>query len=70
MADRCHMFLQLIDSDGGRDIERTESVVSESCDIMTATSNLSDEVSGDITAEKRRELWRKAHDRPDCRDVK
>lgn len=64
------MFLQLIDSDGGRDIERTESVVSESCDIMTATSNLSDEVSGDITAEKRRELWRKAHDRPDCRDVK
>lgn len=70
MADRCHMFLQLIDSDGGRDIERTESVVSESCDIMTATSNLSDEVSSDITAEKRRELWRKAHDRPDCRDVK
>lgn len=64
------MFLQLIDSDGGRDIERTESVVSESCDIMTATSNLSDEVSSDITAEKRRELWRKAHDRPDCRDVK
>lgn len=64
------MFLQLIDSDGGRDIERTESVVSESCDIMTATSNLSDEVSGDITAEKRRELWRKAHDGPDCRDVK
>ncbi|KAM8730910.1 piezo-type mechanosensitive ion channel component 2-like [Acanthopagrus schlegelii] len=60
---------QLIDSDGGRDIERTESVVSESCDIMTATSNLSDEVSGDITAEKRRELWRRAHDQPDCRDV-
>lgn len=63
------MSLQLIDSDGGRDIERTESVVSESCDIMTATSNLSDEVSGDITAEKRRELWRRAHDQPDCRDV-
>ncbi|TMS01193.1 Piezo-type mechanosensitive ion channel component 2 [Larimichthys crocea] len=60
---------QLIDSDGGRDVERAESVVSESCDIITSTSNLSDEVSGDITAERRRELWRRAHDRPECRDV-
>ncbi len=49
-------------------MERAESAVSGSCDI-TATSNLSDEISGDITAERRRELWRRAHDRPESRDV-
>ena len=62
------MFLQLIDCDGGRGVERAESAISGSCDIITATSNLSDEVSGDITAERRRELWRRAHERPG-RDV-
>lgn len=64
------MFLQLIDSDGGQEVERVESAVSESCDITTATSNLSDEVSGDLSAERRRELWRRAHDRPENRDVR
>lgn len=64
------MFLQLIDCDGGRGGERAESAVSGSCDVITTTSNLSDEVSGDITAERRRELWRRAHDRPECRDVR
>ncbi|XP_041817254.1 piezo-type mechanosensitive ion channel component 2-like isoform X2 [Chelmon rostratus] len=60
---------QLINSDGVRDVERVESEVSESCDIITTTSNLSDEVSTDITAERRRELWRRAHDRAECRDT-
>lgn len=60
-------FFQLIDSDV---IVRVESAVSGSCGTITATSNLSDEVSGDITAERRRELWRRAHDRPECRDVR
>lgn len=64
------MFLQLINSDGGQEVERAESAVSESCDITTATSNLSDEVSGDLTAERRRELWRRAHAGPENRDVR
>ncbi|GAA6215849.1 piezo-type mechanosensitive ion channel component 2-like, partial [Lates japonicus] len=58
---------QLIDSDRVQGGERVESAVS--CDIITATSNLSDEVSADITAERRRELWRRADDQPECRDV-
>ncbi|KAF1373391.1 hypothetical protein PFLUV_G00260090 [Perca fluviatilis] len=60
---------QLIDGDGGRGVDRTESAISRSCDIITATSNLSDDVSGDITAERRRELWRRAHNRPESRDT-
>ncbi|XP_060920541.1 piezo-type mechanosensitive ion channel component 2-like [Labrus mixtus] len=60
---------QLIDGDGGHGVERSESAFSQSCDIITATSNLSDEVTGDITAERRRELWRRAHDRPVFRNV-
>ncbi|XP_075941386.1 piezo-type mechanosensitive ion channel component 2-like isoform X1 [Anarhichas minor] len=62
---------QLIDGVGWwwGGVERAESAISVSCDVITATSNLSDEVSGDITAERRRELWRRAHDRPECRDV-
>ncbi|XP_063768773.1 piezo-type mechanosensitive ion channel component 2-like isoform X2 [Eleginops maclovinus] len=44
----------------GRGLESTVSVVSGSCDITT-TSNLSDDVTGDITAERRGELWRRAH---------
>ncbi|KAM9337588.1 piezo-type mechanosensitive ion channel component 2-like [Symphorus nematophorus] len=54
---------QLIDSDEGQDIQIAESAVSESSYIITTNSNLSDEVSGDITVERRRELWRRAHDR-------
>lgn len=64
------MFLQLINSDGGQEVERTESAVSESCDITTATSNLSDEVSGELTAERRREMWWRAHDQAKCREVR
>ncbi|KAK9527367.1 hypothetical protein VZT92_013937 [Zoarces viviparus] len=62
---------QLIDGVGWwwGGVERAESAISVSCDVITTTSNLSDEVSGDITAERRRELWRRAHDRPECRDV-
>ena len=70
MVAVCHMFLQLIDGEWGQGVERVESAVSGSCDIITATSNLSDEVDSDITAEKRRELWRRAHDRPEGRDVR
>lgn len=63
------MFLQLIDSEEERDQVRVDSVVSESCDMVTATSNLSDEVSDDITAERRRELWRRAHEQLKSREV-
>lgn len=47
-------------------MEGAESGVSGSCD-MTATSNLSDDVSGELTAEGRREMWRRAHHRTDVR---
>ncbi|XP_069033644.1 piezo-type mechanosensitive ion channel component 2-like [Embiotoca jacksoni] len=57
---------QLIDSGGGRDVASVESEITGSCDVITTTCNLSDEVSGDITAERRRELWRRAHE---CRDA-
>ncbi|XP_026217973.1 piezo-type mechanosensitive ion channel component 2-like isoform X2 [Anabas testudineus] len=57
---------RLIDSDV---VVRVESPVSGSCGIITATSNLSDDVSGNLTAERRRELWKRAHDRPECREV-
>ncbi|XP_074549296.1 piezo-type mechanosensitive ion channel component 2 [Halichoeres trimaculatus] len=60
---------QLIDGNGPCRAEGSESALSHSCDINTATSNLSDEVTADITAERRRELWRRAHDRPEFRDV-
>ncbi|KAK5877665.1 hypothetical protein CesoFtcFv8_025149 [Champsocephalus esox] len=50
---------QLIDC--GRGLERAGSEVGGSCDIITTTSNLSDDVIGDITAEKRRDMWRRAH---------
>ncbi|XP_041824079.1 piezo-type mechanosensitive ion channel component 2-like [Melanotaenia boesemani] len=53
---------QLIDRSGERNEESVDSVVSGSCDIITSTSNLSDEVSCDITAERRRVLWRRAHE--------
>lgn len=63
------MFMQLINSDGEYEVERVESAVTESCDITTATSNLIDEVSGKLTAERRRELWRRAHDGAENREV-
>lgn len=56
------MFLQLIDDVPSQNVERVESVVSKSCDITTATSNLSDEVISALSAERRRELWRRAHE--------
>lgn len=56
--------LQLIAAAGEQDAEGAESGISGSCDIMTATSNLSDEVSGELTAEGRREMWRRAHHSP------
>ncbi|XP_069368065.1 piezo-type mechanosensitive ion channel component 2-like isoform X1 [Paralichthys olivaceus] len=60
---------QLIVGDERRGVKRVVSAVSGGSDIITATSNLSEEVTADITAERRRELWRRAHDRPECRDV-
>lgn len=36
---------------------------------MTTTSNLSDEVSGEVTAEGMREMWRRAHGRPRSTEV-
>ncbi|KAM7369505.1 hypothetical protein PAMP_010824 [Pampus punctatissimus] len=59
---------QMINGDRGWVVERTQSAVSGSCD-MTATSHLSDDVSSDITAERRRELWRRAHDQHCCSNV-
>lgn len=70
LANDCHMPLQLMDNDGGQHLERRESAASESYDMITATSNLSDEVSREFTAERRRELWRRAHNGPECRDVR
>lgn len=55
------MSLQLMVVPGGQDVEGAESGVSGSCDIMTATSDLSDDVSSELTAEGRREMWRRAH---------
>lgn len=54
---------------GEQDVQRVESGISGSCDIMTTTSNLSEEVSGEVTAEGRREMWRRAHERPRSTDV-
>ncbi|XP_029978832.1 piezo-type mechanosensitive ion channel component 2-like isoform X2 [Sphaeramia orbicularis] len=60
---------QLIDGMQGPDIEKAESVVSMSCHIIQTTANISDDIRSDLTAEKRRELWRRAHDRPESREV-
>nr|XP_043885784.1 piezo-type mechanosensitive ion channel component 2 isoform X3 [Solea senegalensis] len=57
---------QLIDGGG---VERVESAVGGSSDIITSTSNLSAEVRGDITAERRREMWRRAHNSPECGEM-
>ena len=56
------MYLQLIDGSLGTGTERVESAVSESSDIITTTSYMSDDVSCDITAERRRELWKRANE--------
>lgn len=61
--------LQLIAVVGGQDGQREESGISGSLDIMTTTSNLSDEVSGEVTAEGMREMWRRAHGRPRSTEV-
>ncbi|XP_054621092.1 piezo-type mechanosensitive ion channel component 2-like isoform X2 [Dunckerocampus dactyliophorus] len=60
---------QLINGEGARSTDKTESVDPGSCDIITTTSFVSDEVSSDITAERRRELWRRAHTGRDHRNV-
>lgn len=62
------MFLQLIDDDDD-DAQMTESAVGRSSEDITATSILSDKFSDDITAERRRELWSEARDRPNCMEV-
>lgn len=64
------MSLQLIAAVGGQEGQRAESGISGSLDIMTTTSNLSDEVSGEVTAEGVRELWRRAHGRARSTEVK
>ncbi|XP_056869498.1 piezo-type mechanosensitive ion channel component 2-like isoform X1 [Takifugu flavidus] len=60
---------QLIAVVAGQDGQGVESGISGSLDIMTTTSNLSDEVSGEVTAEGRREMWRRAHGRPRSTEV-
>ncbi|KAK2859745.1 hypothetical protein Q5P01_004365 [Channa striata] len=45
----------------------TESVVIGSCDI-TQPAGVGD-VSGNLTVERRRKLWRSAYDHPECSDV-
>lgn len=66
VANGCHMLLQLLVRVGEQDVD---SEASESCDIITTTSNLSEEVSSDLTAERRRELWRRAHLQHESKDV-
>lgn len=61
--------LQLVAVVGGQDGQRVESGISGSLDIMTTTSNLSDEVSGEATAEGMREMWRRAPEGPRSTDV-
>lgn len=63
------MFVQLTNGDGQHEAERVESAVTESCDITTAPCNLMDAVSGELTAERRRELWRRAHDGAENKEV-
>lgn len=58
------MYLQLIAVPGELEAQGAES----GGDIMTETSNLSEEVSGELTAEGRREMWRRAHHRTDVGD--
>uniref|UniRef100_A0A3P8W8C0 Uncharacterized protein n=1 Tax=Cynoglossus semilaevis TaxID=244447 RepID=A0A3P8W8C0_CYNSE len=58
---------RLIDDDD--DAQMTESAVGRSSEDITATSILSDKFSDDITAERRRELWSEARDRPNCMEV-
>lgn len=62
--------LQLIAVVGGQDGQGVESGISGSLDIMTTTSNLSDEGSGEVTAEGMREMWRRAHGRARSTEVK
>ncbi|XP_047423768.1 piezo-type mechanosensitive ion channel component 2-like isoform X2 [Mugil cephalus] len=50
---------QVIDLDGGA--EKGEAAEGRSLDNITPTSNLSEDFIGDLTVERRRELWRRAH---------
>lgn len=61
LANGRYMFLQLIGGALGQNAEKTESMASQSYDITTATSDLSDEVISTLTAETRRQLWRRSH---------
>lgn len=59
LADRRHAFEQLVGGDLSQNTERAESTASQSYDMTTATSDLSDEVISTLTAETRRQLWRR-----------
>lgn len=61
LANGRHVFQQLVGGDLGQDTERAESTASQSYDMTTATSDLSDEVISTMTAETRRQLWRRTH---------
>ncbi|KAM3593292.1 uncharacterized protein V6R79_009660 [Siganus canaliculatus] len=51
---------QLIGINGEQNVERVESAVSESCDTITGTTHLSEDVRSGITAERRRDMWRRS----------
>lgn len=61
LANGLHLFEQLIGGALGQNAERAESTASQSYDMTTATSDLSDEVTSTMTAETRRQLWRRTH---------
>lgn len=59
LANRQHVFEQLVGGALGQNTDRAESTASQSYDMTTATSDLSDEVISTLTAETRRQLWRR-----------
>lgn len=56
-----HVLEQLVGGALGQNAERADSTASQSYDMTTATSDLSDEVTSTMTAETRRQLWRRTH---------
>lgn len=65
LADQWHVS-QVITGDKEQGGKVAESALSGE---ITTSSNLSCDISSDLTAERRRELWRRAHDRPESREV-
>lgn len=61
LTDRIHVYLQLLSGPLDQDAEGAESTASQSYDITTATSDLSEEALSTLGVETRRQLWRRSH---------